>query len=175
VTIHHELYLHYCVEEAMMYARHAAAMNEAFRLYPEVLAGADPYAFWSALLWIDNFVNTLNKLQLPSDLLDERRVIKVGRQKSLEHFRVSMKISRFDAALPRAPEDNWGITSNEDQYVQIATEYTICSIEAMHKYLKEAEGICSVVVLTRGDFRGTEMWRYIRGTTMFKELKEDKR
>ena len=58
MTIHHELYLHYCVEEAMMYARHAAAMNEAFRLYPEVLAGADPYAFWSALLWIDNFVNT---------------------------------------------------------------------------------------------------------------------
>ena len=173
VTIQHELYLDYGAEEATMYARHAAAMKETYRLYPEVLAGADPHAFWSAILWVDKFVSTLRKLQVPSDLLDEWQVIKVGKQRSLDHFKDSMKLSRFDPPMLCSPEDNWGITSNENQHVKIPTDYTICSIEAMHKALKDVKGVSSVVVLTCGQFKGTEMWRYIRATTMFKEMKED--
>lgn len=172
VTIRHESYLDYGVDEATMYARQTAAMNETYRLYPEVLAGADPHAFWSAILWIDKFMNTLNKLQLSSDLLDEWKAIQIGRRRSLEHFKNSMKSARFEPSMLKSPEDNWGITSNEDQHVKIATDYTICSIEAMHRSLKNVEGISSVVVLTDGQFKGTEMWRYIRATTMFKEMKE---
>jgi hypothetical protein len=172
VTVQHEFYLDYGIDESMMYARHTAAMNETYRLYPEVLAGADPHAFWSAILWIDKFTNTLNNLQLSSDLLDEWNVIKMGRHNSLKHFKDSMKSARFDPTMLRSPEDNWGITSNKDEHVKIATDYTICAVEAIYRSLKNVKGISSVVVLTNGQFRGTEMWRYIRATTMFKEMKE---
>ena len=172
VIIQHEIYIDYGVEEAIVYARHVCAMNETYRLYPDVLAGADPHAFWSAILWIERFTKTLQKLQLPPDLIDEWKLLQVGRKKSLEHFKSNMKFARFDPALLRHPEENWGIGTNEGQHMKIAAAYTICAVEAMNKSLKGIKGISSVTVVTLGQFKGTEMWRYIRGTTMFKETKD---
>jgi len=172
VIIQHELYIDYGVEEAIMYARHVFAMNETYRLYPDVLAGADPHAFWSAILWIERFIKTLQKLQLAPDLIDEWKLLQVGRKKSLGHFKSNMKFARFDPALLKHPEENWGIGTNEGQHMEIATAYTICAVEAMKKSLKGTKGISSVTVVTCGQFKGTEMWRYIRGTTMFNEKKD---
>eukprot|EP00956_Cyclotella_meneghiniana_P027191 scaffold60443_cov38-Cyclotella_meneghiniana.AAC.2 len=122
VTIQHELYIDYGPEEAAMYPRHVLAMEEAHRLYPEVLAGSDPHAFWSAILWMEPFMKTMKRLQLthnlPPDLLDEWQTVEVGRQKSLDHFKASMDNARFDPALLRRPEERWGITSNEEQHMQ---------------------------------------------------------
>ncbi|KAL7548067.1 hypothetical protein ACHAWF_011355 [Thalassiosira exigua] len=174
VIIQHELYIDYGSEEAIAYARHAVAMKETYRLYPEVLAGVDPHAFWSAILWIEPFMKTMKKLQLPSDLLDEWKQLEVGRQSSLDHFKASMRIARFDPVLLKRPDENWGITANPEQHVQVATEYTICAIEAVRQSLAGVEGISSVTVVTCGQFKGTEMWRYIRGTTMYREMKEKK-
>ena len=122
LTIQHELYINYGPEEAAMYPMHVLAMEEAHRLYPEVLAGSDPYAFWSAILWMEPFMKTMKRLQLkhnlPPDLSDEWQTIEVGRQKSLDHFKASMDNARFDPALLRRPEERWGITSNEEQHMQ---------------------------------------------------------
>lgn len=78
-TIRHETYLDYGVDEAIMYARHAVAMGESHRLYPAVLAAVDPQAFWSAMLWFDAFIQTLQELKLSADLINAWKDLENGR------------------------------------------------------------------------------------------------
>ena len=171
VIIEHELYLDYGVKEATSYAQHAVAMQEVHRLYPEVLAGVDPHAFWSAVLWLDPFIDTLAAMTIPADLLEEWRALRVGKGKSAEHFEESMKIVRFYDARPlKGPNKNWGIGSDENEHVRIATDLTVGAIEAVRRSLR---GTSSVTIRTLGQFRGLEMWRYIRGSTMFQERRAE--
>ncbi|KAL7451815.1 hypothetical protein ACHAWC_003598 [Mediolabrus comicus] len=170
VVIEHELYLDYGSEETTSYAKHAVAMKETHRIYPEVLAGVDPHAFWAAILWIGPFIETLEKLQLPNGLLDEWRSIRNGRKKSQKHFKHCRGYYQFDSALLKGPDENWGITSSLN-HVTVATDFSVCSYEAVQKSLRSLT-TSFVITRTRGQFKGTEIWRYIRGTLLFRQERE---
>ena len=111
VIIKHEIYMDYGVAEATSYAQHAVAMREEYRIFPEVLSGVDPQAFWSAVLWIGPFIETLERLKLQNALLDEWRSLRNGRKKSRKHFKQCRGYYNFDPALLKGSDENWGITS----------------------------------------------------------------
>lgn len=173
---HHEIYLDYGVEEATMYAKHAAALGESDRLHPSVLAAVDPQAFWSAVLWYESFIQTLQELDLSVDLIDAWKDLAKGRTKSKQHFSTASMIFDFGPALTKGPEQHWGVTKSKDLHVRIATDFAICAFEAIHTAVIESGVAMSGVVLRHLDYyKGHEIESYFEGKSKFHELaKEEK-
>ena len=176
ITFHHEIYLDYGVEEATMYAKHAAALGESDRLHPAVLAAVDPQAFWSAMLWFDPFIQTLEELDLSVDLIDAWKDLAKGRTKSREHFSTASMLFKFGPALAKGPEQNWGITRSKDLHVRIATDFAICAFEAIHLAVVESGVDLSGIVVQNLDYyKGHEIDNYFNGQAKFHALMRDER
>ena len=168
---HHEIYLDYGVEEATMYAKHAAALGESDRLHPAVLASVDPQAFWAAMLWFESFIQTLQGLDLSVDLIDAWKDLAKGRTKSKQHFSTASMMFDFGPALTKGPEQHWGVTKSKDLHVRIATDFAICSFEAIHHAVIESGVDLSGVVLHNLDYyKGLEIDNYFQGKANFHEL-----
>lgn len=165
----HEIYLDYGVEEATMYAKHAAALGESDRLHPAVLAAVDPQAFWSAMLWFESFIQTLQELDLSVDLIDAWRDLAKGRTKSKQHFSTASMRFEFGPALTKGPEQHWGVTKSKDLHVRIATDFAICAFDAIHHAVLES-GLRRVVVQNLDYYKGHEIDNYFQGKANFHEL-----
>lgn len=170
-ALRHETYLDYGVEEAIMYAKHTVALEESDRLHPAVLATVDPQAFWSAMLWFDAFVQTLQELKLSVDLIDAWKELEKGRCSSKKYFADASKMFDFGSALTKGPEENWGVTKSKDLHVRIATDFAICAFEAIHLAIHE-NGVDSggIKVLTLDTYKGHELDNYLKGKANFYKL-----
>ena len=171
IAINHEIYLDYGVEEATMYPRHAAALKETYRLFPEVLAEVDPQAFWSSMLWLKPFIQALEELQLSADLINEWKALQTGKDKSNEHFSYCMASTGHKSTLKGADE-HWGITRSQDVHLRIATDYAIGAISAVQRALTDhcSGARSSIKINTLDYYIGTELDNYITGTKKFAEM-----
>eukprot|EP00985_Skeletonema_marinoi_P007076 scaffold3106_cov81-Skeletonema_marinoi.AAC.4 len=170
-TFRHEIYLDYGVEEAIMYAKHAAALGESDRLYPAVLAAVDPQAFWSAMLWYEAFIETLQELNLSVDLVDAWKGLEKGRTSSKQLFAAASTMFDFGPELEKGPEVNWGVTKSKDLHVRIATDFAICAFEAIHLAAVENDvDLSEVNWLTLEYYKGHEIDNYLQGKAKFNQM-----
>eukprot|EP00980_Cylindrotheca_fusiformis_P026633 scaffold16700_cov119-Cylindrotheca_fusiformis.AAC.3 len=171
IIIHHELFLDYGVEESMAYPRHAAALGETDRLFPSVLAEVDPQAFWGAVLWLSHFTVVLQELNLPEGLVQEWKDLEEGKQKSRMIFEKYMKSYGYSVSTLKGPEENWGITNNNDLHIRVATDYSIAAFESvMSSTEKIASRLSTFQINTLNMFKGTDYDKFAGARTHFGEM-----
>jgi hypothetical protein len=182
IAVNHEIYLDYGVEEAIDYPRHAAAMAETDRLFPAILAEVDPQAFWAAILWLKQFIASLEELKLPLALVQEWRDLEGGMQKSKKAFEKCMEGFGYIPTSLKGAEDNWGIPKSQDVHIRIATDYAIGAFEAVQ--VSAISAFEAVQVSAREDsfktnimrintlesYIGTEYDNYITGRSKYLEM-----
>jgi len=175
-TFRQEIFLDYGVEESIMYAKHAVVLGESDRLHPSVLAAVDPQAFWSAMLWFESFIQTLQELNVSAALIDAWKDLGKGRTSSKQHFAEASTNFNFGPTVAKGPEENWGITKSKDLHKRIATDFAICSFEAIHvAIVVSGMEMCNVVVLNLDYYKGHEMDNYLQGKKKFYELMRSER
>lgn len=175
-TFWHEIYLDYGVDEAIMYAKHAVALGEPDRLHPAVLSAVDPQAYWSAMLWYPKFIQTLQELNLSVDLIDAWKELGNGRTRSKKYFTEASMNFNFGPTVTKGPEENWGITNSKDLHKRIATDFAICSFEAIHLAVAESSVDTSNVVCNSLEYyKGHEIEHYLQGKTKFFESMKKER
>lgn len=172
VVIHHEIYLDYGAEEACMYAKHATAMGESHRLFPAVLAEVDPQAFWNALLWLKPFLQTLQTLDLPSNIMEEWKEFESGKTTSNKYHVDSMSSFGHDTTSLKGPEEQWAITKSQDVHLRIATDYAIGAVAALQLAIldRKPPSMKSMRLHTLDYYIGTELDNYIKGVSNFHEM-----
>lgn len=156
-----------------MYVKHAAALGESDRLMPAILAQIDPQAFWSAVLWLKPFIETLNELNLAQDLIDAWKALEAGKVKSKEKLTKCILAFGFLESDLKGPEENWGIKSSQDVHLRIAIDYAIGAVEAIHQSILEhkPDGELEDIRLHTLDYYvGTELDNYIMGRHKFFEM-----
>lgn len=164
-----DIYLDYGKSEATDYIQHATAMNECYRLFPDVLAEVDPQMFWSFMLWFEPIIQVLEQMRniVPNELIDAWKELKAGKEKSSKYFAMGTII--LDA---KGPEDNFGIRSNSnDVHLRVATDFAInamqvIEIAASPRIPKES----SMAIHTLDYYKGTELDQFIAGQTAFSVL-----
>jgi len=154
-----------------MYAKHAAALGETNRLDPSVLAAVDPQAFWSAMLWYEAFIETLQELNLSVDLVDAWKGLEKGRTSSKQLFAAASMMFDFGPALEKGPTENWGVTKSKDLHVRIATDFAICAFEAIHLAAVENDvDLSEVNWITLEYYKGHEIDNYLQGKAKFNQM-----
>ena len=146
-------------------------MKESFRLFPAILAEVDPQAFWSAILWLEPFIRTLEELDLPLELIDEWKALEMGKKTSKANFKICMERFGSEPQLMKGAEENWGLTTSQDVHLRIATDKAICAVEAVQRSLPVARpNTSSVAFHTLDYYKGTELDNYIMGKHKFLEM-----
>ncbi len=171
IVINHEIYLDYGVEEATAYADNVVALGETYRLFPEALAAVDPQVFWSAVLWLEEFIQKLEQLQVADDLISAWKALEAGKDKSEAYFTKCMGYFGFEKSKLKGVKENWGITRSKDVHLRIATDYAICGLEAVRIALGDCPAPFTDIYLHTLDYYiGTELDRYITGSQKFLEM-----
>jgi MYND finger/Ankyrin repeats (3 copies) len=185
-----DIYLDTGVDEAIVYAQNALALGEADRLEPKILAQVDPQAFWSAVLWLDDFINVLVQAKTVSSsssnsnsnniineydkLLHEWELIRKGKVASRRLLEdLVEKMDSSDKILLKGPLENWGLAvgCSEDLHLRVATDHALAALHLMQKSLA-ARGIRNVSISYQlvDYYKGTEMDMVMAGLKKLQEL-----